>query len=110
SSWWFARRPSCKRITVGTPESAWFSSPHSRLHCLADGEKLRAAGGAQLLNTLGRVLEDALAGLHAEVLLLGQLPDVGGHVGAVLEIGIEVARHRLVDVEPGNVEELHRTD
>src|SRR3954447_8814193 len=82
----------------------------SGLQRLPDGDELACALRAQLVDLLRRVVVDAAAGLHPEAALVDQVTDRRGDVTRGREILVQVRADRVVDVEPGHVEQLHRPD
>src|SRR5215218_7544782 len=74
---------------------------------LPHGDERRGALLLELSRAVGVVLEQATAGLDAELALVHAVRDRARHALLVREVLVQVARDRVVDVEPGHVEQRH---
>src|SRR5580693_6648608 len=100
--WSMTRLPESSSRTLLTPLISAQRLPH--------GDERGAALLLELGDALRGVLEEAAAGLDPEPALVAQVGRGLGDAGLVGEVGVEEARDRGVDVEPGHVEQLDRRD
>ena len=77
---------------------------------LANGDELRCPLSAELVDLLRRVVVDAAPRLHAELALCDPVADRRRDLARRGQVLVEVGADRVVDVEPGHVEQLHRAD